>query len=190
MLLPIKSLGASLLLLTMTSFGVPADTFVWKEFRDDFSTKAGGWPSGVNDRGDQFGYADGNYRILIRVRPGQVAAGQIAGIPLSGMSPKKLVVKTDAVQRTGSSDTVFGLSCGPSQNELYVFAINAEGYYFIFLDDAVVGKADLLQSGRSEGHIRGLGENNRLYAECSGGEDEAAFVFGRKRKHRCKGPRS
>lgn len=169
-------LGIVMVGLVATSYApaTPAQE-TGRKFEDDFSSRAGGWPTGVNKRGDEWGYVDGRYRILIKVRAGQVAAGQIAGIPFK--RSHALTVEADAVQQTGPPFTLHGVSCGTSRAELYFFLINLDGYYFIVRDDARAASADLLRSGRATVPIRGIGEANRIRAQCVGGEQEAMLTL-------------
>jgi hypothetical protein len=150
-----------------------------KKFEDDFSSRASGWPTGATERGDEWGYVDGKYRMFIKVRAGQVAAGQIAGIPLAkqGKRLHALTVEADTVQQTGPPVTLHGVSCGTSPAEVYFFLINLDGYYFIVRDDAETASADLLRSGRISVPIRGIGQINRIRAECVGGEQEAMLTL-------------
>jgi hypothetical protein len=150
----------------------------WK-FEDDFSSRAGGWPTGSTNRGDQFGYADGKYRIVIKVEPKQVGSGQIAGIPLTrnGNPFQTLEVEADAIQRTGPPTTLHGVSCGTSPTELYFFLINLEGQFFIVRDDAKTASADMLLMGRASVPFRGIGETNRIRVQCGGGQPEALLAL-------------
>lgn len=146
-------------------------------FEDDFSSRAGGWPTGKSERGDEWGYFDGKYRVQIKVTAGQVAAGQIAGIPLvrRGRRLATLSVEADTVQKANSPFALYGLSCGTSPAVLYFFLVNANGHYFIVRDDAATGRAELLQTGTAKDRFLGAGENNRIRAECIGGEQDAIF---------------
>jgi hypothetical protein len=150
----------------------------WK-FEDDFSNRSGGWPTGSTNNGDHFGYADGKYQMVIKVEPGQVASGPIAGIPLTrnGIPSQTLEVQADAIQRTGPPTTLHGVSCGTSPAELYFFLINLDGYYFIVRDDAKTKSADLLQIGRAAAPLHGIGERNRIHIQCVGGQPEALLTL-------------
>lgn len=149
----------------------------WK-LEDDFSSRAGGWPTRAAE-GDEWGYVDGKYRVLIKVAAGQVSAGRIAGIPLvrEGKRLPALTVEADAVQKSGPPVTLHGVSCGTSPGELYIFLINLVGDYFIVRDDARLASPDLLGSGRARVPIRGRGEINRIRAQCVGGEPEAMLTL-------------
>jgi hypothetical protein len=150
----------------------------WK-FEDDFSSRRGGWPIGTTDRGDEFGYVNGKYRILIKIKEGQVAAGQIAGIPLTGRRFQTLAVEADTIRQIGPPAALQGLGCGTSPAELYFFLINLDGSYFIIRDDAATETADseLLQTGRTTVPIRGIGEPNRIRAQCIGGEQQTLLIL-------------
>lgn len=148
----------------------------WK-FEDNFSSQIGGWPTGTTDRGDEFSYVDGKYRILIKIKEGQVGAGQIAGIPFAGRRFHTLVVEADAVQQLGPPGALHGVICGTSPAELYFFLISLDGSYFIVRDDAGTASADLLGSGRLSVPIRGIGEANRIRAQCVGSEQEAMLTL-------------
>jgi hypothetical protein len=150
----------------------------WK-FEDDFSSRTGGWPTSSTNSGDHFGYADGKYRMVIKVEPGQVASGPIAGIPLTrnGIPSQTLEVEADAIQKTGPPTTLHGVSCGTSPAELYFFLMNLDGYYFIVRDDAKTRSADLLQIGRATAPFHGIGERNRIRVQCVGGQPEALLAL-------------
>lgn len=168
----------SALLLAGCSVAVPVPSG-WK-FEDSFSSRAGGWATGSDKRGDEWGYVDGKYRILIKVKARQVAAGQIAGIPLAINSNRfhALTVEADAVQQTGSPETLYGVSCGISPAVWYFFLINLDGYYFIVRDAAGVFEgAELLQSGRTNVIIHGIGEINHIQATCMGGTQETMLTL-------------
>jgi hypothetical protein len=69
----------SALLVADCAVAVPVPSG-WK-FEDSFSSRAGGWPTGSDERGDEWGYVDGKYRILIKVKVGQVGLGKSPGFP-------------------------------------------------------------------------------------------------------------
>lgn len=153
------------------------DSTGWK-LEDDFSSRAGGWPTRAAG-GDEWGYVDGKYRIRITVAAGQGSAGRIAGIPLvrQGKRLPALTIEADAVQKSGPPGTLHGVSCGTSPAELYFFLMNVDGDYFIVRDDARMASPDLLGSGRANVRLRGIGEVNRIRAQCVGGEQEAVFTL-------------
>lgn len=153
------------------------DNTGWK-LEDDFSSRAGGWPTRATE-GDEWGYVDGRYRVLIKVGAGQVSAGRVAGIPLvrQGKRLHALTVEADAVQKSGPPGTLHGISCGTSPAELYFFLMNLDSDYFIVRDDGRIASPDLLGSGRASVPIRGIGEVNRIRAQCVGGEQEAMFTL-------------
>ena len=93
--------------------------------------------------------------MVIKVEPGQVASGPIAGIPLTrnGIPSQTLEVQADAIQRTGPPTTLHGVSCGTSPAELYFFLINLDGYYFIDLDEHKTAHLQKLCEGKSDVHI-------------------------------------
>jgi hypothetical protein len=171
----------TVVMLALTAAGTAAtqqQEQAWK-FEDDFSSRTGGWPTGSTDRGDHFGYADGKYQMVIKVEPGQVASGPIAGIPLTrnGIPSQTLEVEADAIQRTGPPTTLHGVSCGTSAAELYFFLIDLDGYYFIVRDDAKTRSANLLQTGRATAPFHGIGERNRIRIQCVGGQPEALLAL-------------
>lgn len=153
------------------------DNMGWK-LEDDFSSRAGGWPTRAAG-GDEWGYVDGKYRVRIAVAAGQVSAGRIAGIPLvrQGKRLHALTIEADAVQKSGPPGTLYGVSCGTSPAELYFFLMNLDGDYFIVRDDARIASPELLGSGRASAPRRGIGEVNRIRAQCVGREQEAMFTL-------------
>jgi hypothetical protein len=171
----------SALLVSGCAVTVPT-TSDWK-FEDSFSNREGGWPTGSNRRGDEWGYIDGKYHILIKVKAGQVAAGQITWIPVYRYRVHPLIhaltVEADAVQQTGSLETLYGVVCGTSPGVLYFFLINLDGYYFIVRDDArpFFRGAELLQSGRTNVIIHGISEVNHIRAKCMGGTHEIRLTL-------------
>ena len=149
----------------------------WR-LEDDF-TQRGGWPVGTSANGE-FGYDNGAYRILIKVTEGQVAAGEIAGIPTGRPGDQRfqvLTFETDVIQRTGPPTVLHGIACGTSSTELYFLLINVNGSYLIVRDDAATSSADLLQTGRVGAPIHGIGETNRIQARCVGGRDDALLTL-------------
>lgn len=170
------SLAVGLVALSFTTAPARAQQPDWK-FEDEFANRRGGWPTGATPRGDEYGYANGKYRVFIKVLQGQVEAGQIAGIPLGDRRFQTLSVEADVVQRTGPAAVLEGIACATSANAAYFFLINLDGSYFITGEAPGTATVEVLQSGRTTSVVRGIGATNRLQAQCIGGAQEARLIF-------------
>lgn len=136
-------------------------------FQDDFSKPANGWTVAKTDYAD-FGYADGEYRILLN-KPDFNTYSILPKQKFDNVS-----VEVDARLVSGPSNGVFGILCraeadANSASKAYVFAIRADGFYAI-LKRTSPTFWDAIAFGSGSKPVKPGNAINHLRADCSGGK--------------------
>jgi hypothetical protein len=129
-------------------------------FVDDFSDPGSGWGAASHETYVR-GYQQGRYLIQIDVPRWFVWA-------TAGRTYEQVEIET-VTQSSGEMDNHYGVLCRYRKGQSYYFAISADGYYGIFLqqnEEALVPLhgAAMLRSPA----IRTDGSPNRLLATCEG----------------------
>ena len=129
-------------------------------FHDDFSKATNGWIATKTDYGE-FGYVDGEYRILLN-KPDFNTYSLLPKQSFDNCS-----VEVDVRLAAGPSNGVFGILCraeadGQRVRKAYVFAIRGDGFYAIlkrtsptFWDAIAYGKeSKAIKPGNAVNHLR------------------------------------
>ena len=134
-------------------------------FQDDFLKAANGWMALKTDYAE-FGYLDGEYRILLN-KP---------DFNTYSLLPKQTCdncsVEVDVRLAAGPANGVFGILCRAEANEqsvqkAYVFAIRADGFYAI-LKRTSPTFWDAVAYGKESKAIKPNNAVNHVRADCSG----------------------
>jgi hypothetical protein len=129
-------------------------------FVDDFSDPGSGWGAASHETYVR-GYQQGRYLIQIDVPRWFVWA-------TAGRAYEQVEIET-ITQSSGENDNHYGVLCRSRKGQSYYFAISADGYYGIFLQQDEEMLVPLHGSAmlRSPA-VRTDGSPNRLLATCEG----------------------
>ena len=158
--------GAPLVLLALGCLVLTGCLRASGPFSDDFSDPGSGWGAASHETYVR-GYQQGRYLIQIDVPRWFVWA-------TAGRSYEQADVET-ITQSSGEMDNHYGVLCRYNKGQGYYFAISADGYYGIFLQEdeetlvPLHGPAMLRSPA-----IRTDGSPNRLLATC---EDDELTLY-------------
>jgi Domain of Unknown Function (DUF1080) len=160
MKLKLAALGLNL--LAIAAYAEPPGAIL---FQDDFAKPANGWMATATDYGE-FGYLDGEYRILLR-KPDFNTYSLLPKQTFDNCS-----VEVDVRLATGPANGVFGILCRGDADQqtlqkAYVFAIRADGFYAI-LKRTSPTFWDAIAYGKESKAIKPGNAVNHLRADCSG----------------------
>lgn len=135
-------------------------------FQDDFAKPANGWTVAKTDYAE-FGYADGEYRILLN-KPDFNTYSILPKQKFDNVS-----LEVDVRLASGPANGVFGILCRAEADEqtaskAYVFAIRTDGFYAI-LKRTSPSFWDAIAFGSGSKVIKPGSATNHLRADCSGG---------------------
>lgn len=133
-------------------------------FKDDFSTRTGGWITQDN-RLNFSGYDAGGFRLWT-----DIPNYQVWSVP--GLNFKDALIFTRTTKLGGPDNNIFGLLCRYQDDDnFYAFMISSDGYYGIFrnlegrqslIDQPFMQFSEVIHRGEEINRIVGVCQSNQL----------------------------